>query len=63
MTECDTRTLKGYKKIIDDGFAITFGEGFVEEVKHSKAHSENSSAKQIESARKKVLALGRQAND
>ena len=63
MTECDTRTLKGYKKIIDEGFAMTFEDGLVEELKQSKAHAETSSAEQIESARKKVLARGRQVND
>jgi len=63
MCECDARTLKGYKKVIDDGFAMTFDEGLEEELKQSRAHAETSSADQIEAARKKVLARGRQAND
>ena len=59
MTSCDPVLLRGYKKIIDDGFAMSFGEGMREEVRRSAAHAESVSADAVEAARKTVTARGK----
>lgn len=62
MTECDPVLLKGYKGIIDDGLAMTFGEGMKEEIRRSAAHAELVSADAVEAARQQVTARGRKKN-
>ncbi|MEO0753701.1 MAG: enoyl-CoA hydratase [Pseudomonadota bacterium] len=62
MTECDPVMSKQYKAMIDDGFAMTFGDGMAEEVRRSAAHAAGVSADAVEAARQAVTARGRQVN-
>ena len=39
MLSCDPTTLRGYKKLIDEGFAATFGDGLRLESRASRAHT------------------------
>lgn len=59
MASCDPTLLRNYKKVIDDGFASTFGDGMRMEVKRSAEHAANVSAESVEEARKAVTARGR----
>lgn len=59
MAECDPVTLKGYKRIIDDGFAMPFGAALEEEVRRSEAHAASVSAESVEAARQAVTERGR----
>lgn len=60
MTSCDPVLLRGYKKVIDDGFAATFGDGMRMEVKRSAEHAASVTAEAVEEARKQVTARGRE---
>ena len=62
MTECDPTMLKGYKRIIEDGYAMPFGDALEEEARRSAAFAENVSAEAVESARQAVTARGRDLN-
>lgn len=59
MASCDPHLLRSYKKIIDDGYASTFGEGLRMEVQRSAEHVENVTAEAVEAARKSVTERGR----
>lgn len=59
MTGTDPALLRGYKKMIDDGFAMTFGEALKEEVRRSAAHAASVTADAVEAARKQVTERGR----
>ena len=63
MASCDPVLLRNYKRVIDDGFASTFGEGLTLEVKRSAAHAEGVTAASVEAARQAVTARGRSLND
>lgn len=63
MASCDPVLLRNYKKIIDDGFATTFGEGQRLEVTRSAEHAAGVTAKSVEAARQAVTARGRRQND
>ena len=63
MATCDPELLRNYKRIIDDGFATSFGEGLTLEVKRSAEHVEGVTAQSVEAARKAVTARGRTLND
>lgn len=58
---CSTQPvlLKKYKALIDDGFAMTFGEALREEIRRSVEHAKSVSADAVEEARKQVTARGR----
>lgn len=62
MASCDPVLLKSYKRIIDDGFATTFGEGKALEIKRSAEHAAGVSAQSVEEARKAVTKRGRNLN-
>lgn len=66
MAEDMTRTqpvlLKKYKALIDDGFAMPFGEALQEEVRRSAEHADSVSAESVEEARKAVTERGRSLN-
>ena len=55
--------LRNYKRVIDDGFASSFGDGMRLEVKRSAAHAESVTAESVEAARQAVTARGRTLND
>ncbi|MBI1238815.1 MAG: enoyl-CoA hydratase [Alphaproteobacteria bacterium] len=59
MASCDPVMLKDYKRVIDDGFAMPFGEAMALEVARSKAHALSVTAEAVEAARQKVTARGR----
>ena len=59
MASCDADMLRKYKKVIDDGFATTFGEGMRLDIKRSAEHAASVSAESVEEARKAVTARGR----
>jgi enoyl-CoA hydratase len=63
MTSCDPVLLRGYKAIIDDGFAMTFGDGSKEEIRRSAKHAASVTADSVEEARKQVTARGRTQQD
>lgn len=63
MATCDPGLLRNYKRIIDDGFATSFGEGLRLEVKRSAEHAEGVTAQSVEAARKAVTERGRTLND
>lgn len=59
MASCDPTLLRNYKKVIDDGFATTFGEGLKMEIKRSAEHAASVTAESVEAARKQVTERGR----
>lgn len=63
MATCDPGLLRNYKRIIDDGFATSFGDGLRLEVKRSAEHAEGVTAQSVEAARKAVTERGRTLND
>lgn len=63
MATCDPALLRNYKRIIDDGFAIAFGEGQKLEVTRSAEHAAGVTAQSVEAARKAVTERGRTLND
>ena len=63
MATCDPGMLRNYKRVIDDGFATSFGEGLRLEVKRSAEHAEGVTAQSVEAARKAVTERGRTLND
>ncbi|MAI91679.1 enoyl-CoA hydratase [Ponticaulis sp.] len=62
ITKTQPVLLKKYKALIDDGFAMTFGDGLKEEVRRSAEHAESVSADSVEEARKAVTERGRSMN-
>lgn len=62
MASCQPDMLWKYKKVIDDGFAIGFGEAMKMEVERSKEHAASVTAHAVEEARKAVTERGRGQN-
>lgn len=60
MASCDATLLREYKRMIDDGFGMSFAEGMKEEVRRSAAHAQSVTAESVEAARKQVTARGRE---
>lgn len=60
MLSCDPRSLAGYKKVIDDGYAATFRDGMELEGRASREHSTAVRAEDVESRRAGILARGRE---
>lgn len=63
MSTCDPTLLRNYKRIIDDGFATSFGDGQKLEVTRSAEHAAGVTAQSVEAARKAVTERGRNLND
>lgn len=59
MASCDPTLLRNYKRVIDDGFAETFGDGLALEIARSAEHAETVTAESVEAARQAVTARGR----
>ena len=59
MASCDPAMLQGYKKVIDDGYAMAFADAMAMEVERSKAHAKTVTAESVEAARKTVTERGR----
>ncbi|MBN05176.1 enoyl-CoA hydratase [Ponticaulis sp.] len=62
MTKTQPVLLKKYKALIDDGFAMRFGDALKEEIRRSAEHAESVSAESVEEARKAVTERGRTLN-
>ena len=63
MASCDPVLLCQYKQVIDDGFAIGFGDAQKLEVARSAEHAAGVTAEGVEAARQAVTARGRTLND
>jgi enoyl-CoA hydratase len=59
MLSCEPRTLRGYKRLIDEGFATNAGEGRRHEVEVSTTHMKGVSAGDVAARRAGVVARGR----
>jgi enoyl-CoA hydratase len=59
MLSCDPEVLRAYKKVIDDGYATTFGEGLRLEKARSRAHAASVTPEKIAARRAQVQARGR----
>ncbi len=59
MASCDPHFLRGYKRLIDDGYAMTFGDAMKYEDSRPFAHLTNMSPESIAERRKQVTARGR----
>lgn len=64
MLSCDQPTLRGYKRLVDEGFAIAFGEALQVEAQASRAHTSGVTPASIAVRRAGIQARGRsQARD
>jgi len=60
MRSCVPEVMRAYKKLIDDGFATTFGEGLKVESARSREHARAVTAETIATRRAEVQARGRE---
>lgn len=60
MLSCDPVVMRGYKRVIDEGYAATFADGLALEGKASRAHARTLTADAIASRRAGVQARGRE---
>jgi enoyl-CoA hydratase len=60
MLSCEPRSLKGYKRMIDDGFAGSFGEGMRMESKRSLEHMAGVTPESVAARRSGIQARGRE---
>lgn len=59
MLSCDPASLAGYKKVIDDGFATTFGDAMDLESRVSRQHARSVRAEDVEQRRRRIQERGR----
>jgi enoyl-CoA hydratase len=59
MATIPVETLSFYKRLIDDGFATTFGEGLALEHQRSSAHNREVTPEDVEARRAAIQARGR----
>jgi len=59
MLSCDQSTLRGYKRLVDEGFATNFGEALRLEARASRAHSAEVTPRAIAERRSKIQERGR----
>jgi len=59
MLSCDHQVLRAYKRVIDDGYATTFGEGLRTEKARSREHAASVTPEKIAARRAQVQARGR----
>ncbi len=59
ILSCDAETIRGYKALIDDGFATTYRDGIRAETERSVAHAKQVSAEQIAERRAGIQERGR----
>ena len=59
MLSCDPAVLRAYKRVIDEGYATTFGEGLRLEKARSRAHAASVTPETIAARRAGVQARGR----
>jgi enoyl-CoA hydratase len=59
MLSCDPEVLRAYKRVIDDGYATTFGEGLRIEGDRNREHAKTVTPEKIAARRAAVTARGR----
>jgi enoyl-CoA hydratase len=59
MLSCDPRTLRGVKRLIDDGYAGGLREGLALERERSSQHMRDVTPEMVEERRRKVIERGR----
>ena len=59
MLSCDPRTLRTYKRVVDEGYATTFDEGMRLESRTSKDHMKGVTAAGVAARRREVQQRGR----
>jgi len=59
MLGCEPATMRAYKKLIDQGFAETFGDGLRREIQASLDHVKSVSSQAIAERRKGIQERGR----
>lgn len=59
MLSCDSEVLLGYKKLIDEGFALPYGEARDLETRRSREHARTLTAEKIAARRRSVQERGR----
>jgi enoyl-CoA hydratase len=59
MLSCDPDTLRGYKRVIDAGFAKPYGDGLRIEAQANRAHARTLTPEKIAARRATVQARGR----
>jgi enoyl-CoA hydratase len=59
MLSCDPVVMRAYKRVIDDGYARTFGDGLRLENEASRAHARTLTAESIATRRAGVQERGR----
>ena len=60
MLSCEPRSLRGYKRMIDEGFATTFGEGMRMESRRSREHLAGVTPESVAARRAGIQARGRE---
>ncbi|MBW2448404.1 MAG: enoyl-CoA hydratase [Deltaproteobacteria bacterium] len=60
MLSCVPEVLRDYKRVIDEGFAATFGEGLALERRTAREHARTVPPETIAERRKGVMARGRE---
>jgi enoyl-CoA hydratase len=60
MLSCDPVVMRGYKRVIDEGYAATFAAGLALEGERSRAHARTLTADAIAARRAGVQARGRE---
>jgi enoyl-CoA hydratase len=60
MLSCEPRTLRGYKRMIDEGFAGSFGDGLRMEARRSREHLAGVTPESIAARRSGIQARGRE---
>jgi enoyl-CoA hydratase len=59
MLSCDPASLRGYKRLIDDGFALSYGEALALETRVSAEHLRRVRPEDVASRRQAVQTRGR----
>jgi len=59
MLSCDPAALRGYKRLIDEGFALSYGEALAHESRVSAGHMQRVSPDQVAKRRERVQQRGR----
>ena len=59
MLSCDPEVLRGYKRVIDEGYATTFADGLRLEQARNRAHAPTVTPEKIAARRAAVQARGR----
>ena len=60
MLSCEPRSLRGYKRMIDEGFATSFGEGMRMEARRSREHLAGVTPESVAERRSGIQARGRE---